>query len=312
VTNVYTSVTTAGLGTNLVQAAYDLALGRTLNALPTFRQFVTKRPQRPSFHGSSITMNRVPYFDSTVVNAMKTPLVEEQDVDSTKMPATVPVTLTPHEYGGVVTYTELLTNRTFAPFRAEIVENIADVAAKVIDELIQDQLKADITEVTVDGGAESDLTTADVLTGVWIAKRVTTMRANNVPTLRNDRYVMVASPKVINDLRQDSAATGWREPHNQVDTSQIYAGEVGDFEGVTFVSNNRVRTGTGTGATTYNSYLFGQGGLAETVVYEPKIVVGPVVDKLQRFQSIGWKADLGWKVYEPLAVDITLSSSSLG
>lgn len=310
--NQYTSVTTAGLGTNLVQAAYDLALGRTLNSTPILRQFVTVRPQQPSFHGSSVTMNRVPYFSAATVTAAKTPLVEELDVDSIKMPATVPVTITPAEYGAVVTYTELLTNRTFAPFRTQIVENLADLCAKTLDELIQDKIKAGVTAVTVDGGAESALTTTDVFTGVSVAKAVTTLRAANVPGYQGDWYVAASHPKAIHDLRLENGSTAWRNPKTYVDPAQIYSGEIGEYEGVRFVTNNRLRTGTGTGTNTYNTFIFGQGGLAEHVVYEPKTVISPVTDKLMRFASVGWKADLGWAVYEPLAIYDLITASSLG
>ena len=311
--NEYTSVaTTPGLGDNLVKAAYDLALGRALNSTPLLRQFATVRTNNPSFQGSSITKNKVPYFSEATVTAAKTPLTEEADVDSTKMPATVPVTLTPKEYGFAVTKTKLLSHRTFAPFDQQIAENVADHAAKVIDELVQDQIKADITEVTVDGGLESALTNADKLTASWIRKTFTGFQTDNVRSYDGQFYTAAIHPDVLHDLREETGAGSWRISREYVDPAKLLTGEFGEFEGVRFISNNRVRKGAGaTSAVTYNTYFFGAGGLWEHVVEDVHAVISPVVDKLQRFQTVGWYGDLGWKVYEPKAIRIMLSSSSL-
>lgn len=311
--NEYTSVaTTPGLGDNLVKAAYDLALGRALNSTPSIRQFVTVHDWNPSYQGSTLTKNKVPYFSEATVTAGKTPLTEEADVDSTKMPATIPVTLSYNEYGAAVTSTKKLKNRSFAPFDQHIAENVADHASKVIDELIQDQIKADITEVTVDGGAENLLTNADKLTASWIRRKVTQFRANNVRPFDGEFYVSAIHPDVIHDLREETGAGSWRISREYVDPSKLLTGEFGEFEGVRFVSNNRVRKGTGAASTvSYNTYFFGAEGLWESVKEDVQVKIGPGVDKLGRFQTIGWYADLGWKVWEPLAIQIMLSSSSL-
>lgn len=311
--NEYTSVaTTPGLGDNLVKAAYDLALGRALNNTPTFRHFATVKTNDPSFQGSSITKNKVNYFSEASVTAAKTPLTEEADVDSTKMPATTPVTLTPKEYGFAVTRTKLLAHRTFAPFDQHIAENVADHAGKVIDELIQDQLKADITEVTVDGGAENALTNADKLTAAWVRKVVTGFKRDGVRPFDGQFYVSVVNPDVLHDLREENGPGSWRISREYVEPSKLISGEFGEFEGVRFISNARTRKGAGAASTvSHNSYFFGAEGLWEHVVEDVHSVLGPVVDKLHRFQTVGWYGDLGWKVYEPKAIQIMLSSSSL-
>jgi hypothetical protein len=37
------------------------------------------------------------------------------------------------------------------------------------------------------------------------------------------------------------------------------------------------------------------------VTYEPKTVVGPRIDALDRFRSVGWKFLGGWNIYRPEA-----------
>lgn len=60
-------------------------------------------------------------------------------------------------------------------------------------------------------------------------------------------------------------------------------------------------TGTVTVQNAHKVILLGKQALLEAVSYEPKTVVGPRIDALDRFRSVGWKALLGWNVYRPEA-----------
>lgn len=231
----------------------------------------------------------------------------------TKMPATTTVTLTPAEYGFAVSTTRYFENRTMAPFDEHKARAIADHCAKVMDELVQDKIKAGITETFVGQATEGAITNANVLTATEVRKAVTGFRANNVPTYDGQFYVAVVHPNVIHDLRSETGPGGWRVAKEYINDSLIRAGEVGEFEGVRFVQNNRVRKGTGAASVnTYNNYFFGAGGLAEFAKVEPETKVGPVVDNLGRFRTLGWYTDIDWAVYEPLAIRIPISGSSLG
>ena len=56
--------------------------------------------------------------------------------------------------------------------------------------------------------------------------------------------------------------------------------------------------------------MWGQEALAEAVAEEPHTVIGPVVDKLKRFQPLGWYGVLGWSLFRPQALfDIRTASS---
>lgn len=230
------------------------------------------------------------------------------------MPATTSVTLTPAEYGFAVSTTRYFENRTMAPFDEHKARAIADHCGKVFDELLQDKIKAGVTETYVTGSNDAAQTVTSLLTASAVRKIVTNFRANNVPTWDNEFYVAVVHPNVIHDLRQEAGATAgaWRVAKEYIDDSLIRRGETGEFEGVRFVQNNRVRKGTGTGTNSYNNYFIGQGALAEFVKVEPSIKVGPVVDNLGRFRTLGWYADLDFGVYEPLALQDHVSGSSLG
>jgi N4-gp56 family major capsid protein len=303
---------TPGLTDNLVQTAYDLYVRYALNSMPIFRQFVSVRPERQPHPGDAVVLQRFNYTSEANVTAGKTPLTEEADVAPTKLPATTPVTLTPTEYGRVVSHTKKLAGRTLVPFEEYKARYIADEAAKVMDEVIQDKLKAGITETTTTGGAENLLTATDVVEAGDLRAQATKFLENNVPTYDGEFYVAVAHPRVINSLRAAAGSGNWRIAKEYTNDGLLrLAGEMGEFEGFRFVSNNRVRKGVGaSSAVTYNTFFFGQGGLAEAVVTEPGAVVGPQVDNLRRFFTLGWYADIDWAVYEPKAIDILISGAA--
>lgn len=316
--NEYTSIATQpGIATELVQDVWDTAVKWALRELPTCRQFVDVRPQSPMSRGSSITLEKANWFSDAVISAMKTPLSEELDVDSTKLPQPSKVTITPNEYGGAVTQTRKLSERTFAPVDPIAAQNIADAMNRVIDSLVQDTVIAGTSAVLIGGGAGiNDVTDTDELTAAEVRKAVTRLRAAKVSAWYGNFYAGVVHPHVVLDLREETGAGGWRVP-NEYGASQerIWNGEVGEFEGVRFVQNALVRTEMNTATTpnrVYHNYILGRGALAEQVFVEPHVVVSPVTDKLGRFHTIGWHGDLGFAVYETKAVQRLVSGSSLG
>lgn len=68
----------------------------------------------------------------------------------------------------------------------------------------------------------------------------------------------VAHPYVVNDLRNDTAATGWLEAHKYAQPEEIFSGEVGAINGVRLVSTSLVQTFSST-VTVYPTLVFGRG-----------------------------------------------------
>lgn len=315
--NEYTSIATApGIATELVQDVWDLAVREVAREIPCTRQFVDVRPSRPMSRGSSVTIEKIEWFGSATVTAMKTPLSEESDVDSTKLPKPTPVTITPAEYGGAVTTTKKLNERTFSPVDPIAARAIAAVMTEVVDALTQDALIADTA--TVYAGAATTvntITNSTVLTASQLRKTKARLRRRLAQPWFGSFYAAQVHPYVILDLREETGAGSWRVP-NEYGMSQenIWRGEIGEFEGFRFVENTLTRTAVNTAATpkmTFQNYFFGRGALAELVYDEPHVVVGPVTDKLGRFHTVGWLGDLGWTVYENKAVHRILAAASI-
>lgn len=314
--DAFTSIaTTPGIADELVQDVWDLVVGTALHELPTARQFVDKKPVRPMSAGSSITMEKFEWHSDATVTAALTPLDEETDVEAVKAPVPTPVVLTPAEYGDVVVRTRKLNSRTFAPVDPYLALLVADEAGRVVDALVQNAMVAGTNVVTADGGLATALTDADVLTGTLVAREVTRLRAAQAMPWFGGFYAGLVHPHTILDLRQGTDAAGWRLPNIYgSDQSRIWKGEVGEFEGVRFVENALVRrTATGaSSANVYQNYFIGRGALAEWVLQDVSVRIGPVTDRLGRFHTVGWLFDGAFKVYEDKALRRVLTGSSLG
>jgi N4-gp56 family major capsid protein len=316
VANQYTSITTTpGLGDNTVVMAYDFFIDKVYRETPMYRAWVSKRPEQANGPGSTIRLQKQPFFDSTTVTAAKTPLNEEQDVDSTKLPATTYIDLTVNEYGLAVTRTKKLTFFSFADVDQTAATLVGAHKADVMDELVQDVLVTGTQIIRAQGrAAVGNITSTDYIRATDIRKANTWLKANKVPTFGGGYYAGGIHPHVLHDLREETGSGSWRVP-NEYGTSQmnIWTGEFGEFEGVRFVTNTRTRTGTdgASSAKVYRTFILGQQAIAEKVVEEPSVVLGPVTDKLQRFRTVGWYGVLGWALYRNESLVIIQSASSV-
>jgi N4-gp56 family major capsid protein len=161
----------------------------------------------------------------------------------------------------------------------------------------------------------------DTLDGSDVRKVTAQLRTANVPTLGAGMYVGMIHPNVSYDFRTAQGASNWRDPHIYVDTQNIYTGEIGAWEGVRFIETPRAKifNGSGSGSiNVYTTHVVGFQALAKAVANtagygeQPMIVRGPVTDKLERLQPIGWKHLVGYKIFREESVRRIESSSSLG
>jgi N4-gp56 family major capsid protein len=315
--NQFTSVaTTPGLADNLVKQAYDLAVAWVLRETPQYRSLVSKRPERPSMPGSSIVLQKFDYFNDASIAAAKVPLTEEQDVDSVKMPPTKPITLTPQEYGFAVTRTNKLKLMSLADVDAPIARAVAQHLAEVMDELVQDTLVQGTNVLRPSARATTGAVTGtDKITATLIRQAVTKLRANKAQAWAGDYFWAGIHPHVLHDLREETGSGSWRTPAEagMDNYRDIAAGTVGEFEGVMFQTNTRTRRGTdgASSAAVYRTFITGSESVAEVNLEEPSTVIGPVVDKLQRFRTIGWYGVLGWGIYRDEALVRLETSSSV-
>ena len=325
---------TAGRQAGLIKDAYDLAFDYVLNAEPILYNFVTRTPRNPDHNAKTVVMQRFQYLTVGAAEATAAQLSETADVTPMNVPSPLDVTITAQELGALITHTEFFEDAAMVPFDRYLVRLLADHCAKVLDETVQSKILADkgvsntgdygIT--VIDGGvatkyatagvaaANTALTPADELTAQNVRSLALGFAEKDVPTWDGQNYVAVAHPRVLADIREEGGTGGWRIAKEYINDSPLKAlpNEVGTFEGVRFISNNRLRKSTGTGTSTYYSYWFGRDALAKHVLRAPQTVIAPQTDGLRRFFGLGWKATLGFGIYEPKAIEVVSTAASRG
>jgi N4-gp56 family major capsid protein len=321
--NAFTGTTAMA---NLVQTAYDRALEFALRAQPMFRMVADKRPVQQAMPGSSIVFELYQDLAQAI-----TPLNELVDPDATAAgnPTTVSVTL--NEYGNAILVSNKLDLFSFTDVTAGLVNQVAWNLVDSVDLLVQNVLATGTQTLRTDGttkvsyGFGSTPTNPIALTAIdsdsvfnsdMARFAVTQLRTNKVHPNKDSYYTAYIHPQVAYDLRRETGAAAWRDPHVYSAAGNIWAAEIGEYEGACYIETPRaqnVQSGAGAGATqtrVFNTYYTGQQALAEAVAEEFHTVRGPVVDKLTRFQPLGWYGVAGWSLYRPESLIVAQSTSS--
>jgi N4-gp56 family major capsid protein len=239
-----------------------------------------------------------------------TALTETVDPDAVAIPATTTVAVTLNEYGNSIISTRKLDLFSLADVEPALANIVAFNMNDSLDGVVKAVLGAGTQVIREIAGAISTaavtgVSATDTLKAKDIRYTVAKMRAANVVPRRGSLFASYIHPEVSHDLRAETGAGSWRQPHEYVDPSGVYAGEIGTFEGVAFIESPRLpnsQAGAGSGTTqtrVYDTFIMGQQALAEAVAEEPHTVIGPVTDKLMRLRPIGWYGVLGWSLYRP-------------
>lgn len=318
--NAYTGTATisgqTGI-TNLVTTAYDQMVGFALRSEPQFRATVTKRPAQVSHAGSAVRLQK--YAD---LSAATTALTENVDPDSVALSNTSYVDITLNEYGNAVLTTEKLAVESLSAIDPAVANLVAYNMRDSLDSLVQTTIRGNqrivrniggtLTAVTNGSGAASSVTSTSYLTTPYIRYCVAKLRGAAAQSF-NGAFVGYIHPDVSHDLRAESTSGGWLVPHQYSGAGSIWAGEIGQYEGVRWVETPRAYQATdgASSAKVSRTYIMGQEAIAEAVGREPGVVVGPMTDKLLRFRPVGWKALLGWAIYREEAVWQIQTASSI-
>jgi len=296
-------------GAGLVQKAYDRLIEFELRSTPLLRSVADKKPARQSMPGSSVALQI--YNDLAKATSE---LSEEVDPSAVALGTPDIVTITLKEYGNATLVTKKLGLMSLADVDPAVANIIAYNMADSIDDLAQTAL---LTGTNVlysgDATATNEVTAADTMSAAEIRKAVAKLRSNKANGRKGSLYWCGIHPEVSHDLRAQTGAASWRNPHEYQSNDAIWAGEIGQFEGAYFIESPRLYTATDgdTSAKVYRTFICGQQALAEAVAEEPHVVVGPVVDRLMRHRPIGWYGVLGHAVYRNEALYRIESGSSI-
>lgn len=310
----YTDAGTAW--TNALTAGYDKFLEYQLRSTPVFRQMVDKRPASVTNPGATITLSLVNEFSALAT----TPLTETSDITPVAPPNLTRVSVTLNEYGNGAVETLKLRTLSFVEVDPAVANVVGKNMVDTYDKLVQTVLDGATNIIGKNAGtiktqttsfAEASVAGTDVIDGTLVRNATALLRRRNAQA-RDARgmYMAVVHPDVANDLRGDS---GWLNPHNYVDTANIYNAEIGAYMGVRFMESPRctVVADGAASAKVYRTYVLGSQALVEANAIEPHVVIGPQVDSLRRFFPIGWYGLTGWSIYRQEPIEVIRSAATI-
>jgi N4-gp56 family major capsid protein len=302
------------------QTAFDRIAYFALRSELLFDAVADVQPVAQSMPGSSVKFT----IFSDLAAATST-LTEDTDVTPVVM-ADSQVEVTLAEYGNAVNTTAKLRGTSFLDVDAAAANIVGYNAGISIDSVIREVLSAGTNVIYGGGGATDPSSRAtvqaeDIIEANDVRKIVAALRGANAVSF-NGMYMGYIHPDVSYDLRRETGVASWRDPHVYSDPAGIYNGEVGAFEGVRFIETPRAKNFENGGASStvdvYCTHICGRQALAKahSIVDGngpfPRVVRGPVVDVLSRFQPIGWYWLGGYARFREASLRRIESSSSIG
>jgi len=305
--NAYTGDVTAFEGANTLSGElktfYDTELLENARVELFYAQFA-KKQALPANHGTTVEWRKWNTF-------AKAGQLQEGVIPTGQKFGMSSKTGSINQYGTYATVSDKLEMRAYDDVILGATEEMGASAAETQETLIRDALLVNTNvlycdNITVATGAvvgtpdapnamEATAETMSLLTPDMVAKSVTKMKKDRVPTI-NGKYYAVIHPSVAYDLRKSKE---WIEAHKYAATTEIFNGEIGELHGVRFIENVFAPILKGeyvnkAGGATYATYFFGkdafgiidpEGGALEMIVKDKSQVGGP----LNQFSTIGYK-----------------------
>jgi N4-gp56 family major capsid protein len=264
-----------------------------LRSIPVMRALADVKPVQQAMPGSSVVFS----IYSDLATATGT-LTETSDVSSIALGNPSQVTVTLNEYGSAVTTTKKLNLTSFNDVDSALADIIAYNAADSIDTVVSSVLTGGSNALY--GGTATgtnDVTSSGTMTTALIRKAVVQLRTNKAVPRIGELYAAYLHPRQSADLRAESGTGGFQELSKYVDRTPFVAGAVGVLEGAFIVETPRVPSAANTqspAVTVYKAVVAGREALAEALAQDTSVVIGPEIDALRRFRTIGWYLFGGW------------------
>lgn len=286
---------------------YDTELLENAKPEMYYAQFAKKQPL-PANHGKTVEWRK---WD-TFARADK---LQEGVIPTGQKFGQSSVVGTIEQYGTYTAITDQLDMHAYDPVIIGAADEMGSAAAETQEALIRDGLLVNTNVLYCDNitlatgeksGAtptacaqlEASDTVMSKLTPVMVAKAVTQMKKNRVPTLEGGKYAAVIHPSVAFDLRQSK---DWVEAHKYAAPEQIFNGEIGELHGCRFIESAFAPVLKGdyankAGSATYATYMFGkesfgiidpEGGALEMIIKDKSQIGGP----LNQFSTVGFKLE---------------------
>ena len=327
--NAYTGDTQAFSGDNNLsqelKTFYDTELLENARVEMFYAQFGKKQPL-PANHGKTVQWRKWNTFD-------RASQLQEGVIPTGQKFGVSTKTGSVNQYGTYAAVSDRLELRAYDDVILGATEEMGASAAETQETLIRDALLVNTNvmycdNVTLSTGAvagtptgcnamEASSTVMSLLTPDMVARAVTKLKKDRVPTI-NGKYYAVIHPSVAYDLRRSKE---WIEAHKYAAPEQLFNGEIGELHGCRFIENVFAPVLTGdyankAGTAVYATYFFGkdsfgiidpEGGALEMIVKDKSQIGGP----LNQFSTIGYKLETnGATILYPERVLRVMSCSS--
>ena len=298
---------------NLVRTAYDQYVRMALRSIPVMRSLADVKPVQQAMPGSSVVFS----IYSDLAQATST-LTEATDVSSIALGNPNQITVTLNEYGSAVTTTKKLNMTSFNDVDTALADIIAYNAADSIDAVVAAVLTGAGNTNIIYGGNATTTNTIDIndtMAVTDIRQAVTELRTNKALPRIGELYAAYLHPRQTADLRAETGTGGFQELSKYTDRTPFVAGAVGVIEGAFVVETPRVPFAVNTNSPAVNVYkavIAGREALAEAQAQDISTVIGPEIDALRRFRTIGWYYMGGFARLREAALYRIETSSSLG
>jgi N4-gp56 family major capsid protein len=250
--------------TNLIQTAYDKYVEMELRSEPMFRKFADKRPVDVTNPGATVVFQL--HNDLSRVTSA---LSEASDVDAVALNNTNKVQVQVNEYGNAVTTTERLALESLSAIDPAVADMLAYNQRDSLDALVYNVLVnkatgryagASAADETVVNGVNKTAESTSTIQAADIRKAVAKLRGASVQPKDGAYYVGLLHPDVSYDLRTEAVTSGsnvWQQPHTYTEAGvgNVWAGEIGVYEGVKFIESPRVEETASAGYTVTNKAL---------------------------------------------------------
>ena len=327
--NAATGAVTGFDGANTLSAElktfYDTELLENARVELFYAQFAKKQPL-PAGRGKTVEWRKWNTF-------AKAQQLQEGVIPTGQKFGMTHLTGSINQYGTYASITDQLELHAYDDVILGATEEMGASAAETQETLIRDALLVNTNvlycdNITLATGAvsgtptapnqmEASATAMSMLTPDMVAKAVTKLKKDRVPTI-NGKYYAVIHPSVAYDLRKSEA---WVEAHKYASPEEIFNGEIGELHGCRFIENVFAPVLEGeyankAGSKSYATYFFGKdafgiidpdGGALEMIVHDKSEIGGP----LNQFSTIGYKFETnGATILYPERVLRVMSCSS--
>ena len=233
---------------------------------------------------------------------MTAPITEGVTPDGQSLSVST-IEATVQQYGGYVTISDMLDLTAIDPVLVQATKAIASQAGRSLDTITREVLNGGTVVQYAEGQvtertqlAYTDKDNNHNLTVGAIKKAVRFLESQDAPKI-NGYYIGIIHPYCKYDLMNDPE---WKNPHEYVNTENIYNGEIGELYGVRFVQSNRAKKFEGAGAggaDVFSTLILGDdaygiteitGGGLEHIVKQHGSA--GTADPLNQRATCGWKA----------------------